>query len=260
MAQNETQETTELKTLLTTQLQDLLNVENQIAAALPAMVEAAENNKVQEALEKHLVQTQGHAEKVSEALQSLGADADSNGDSEAGAGIRGLIEEAQQSLKKYEDAEDVSDLALIAAVQKVEHYEISAYGTAKCLAKQIGENVVAKTLSRILGEEEAADFLLTSITQPLLEQATSSEYGNGTKMPWGEPGDTSISSRSGASSSRGEFTMVAGAGAGSSSNPRSGSASAERPSRSEQRGGSSRGSSSSSSTSSTNAKSRKGRS
>jgi hypothetical protein len=59
------------------------------------------------------------------------------------------------------------------------------------LAKQIGEREVAILLSHTLGEEEAADFLLTSVTQPLLQQATSEEFGNGTRAPWGEPGETS---------------------------------------------------------------------
>ena len=84
-----------------------------------------------------------------------------------------------------------ADLALIAAAQKVEHYEISGYGTARCLARQLGERQVAKLLSHTLGEEEAADFILTEVTKPLLQQAMSVEVGNGTKTPWGEPGETS---------------------------------------------------------------------
>ena len=103
--------------------------------------------------------------------------------------MKGILEEGEETIEKGEDKDEmIADLGLIAAAQKVEHYEITSYGTAKCLAKQIGEVEVAKLLSRTLGEEEAADFILTSLSKPLLEQVTSQEFGNGTKMPWGEPG------------------------------------------------------------------------
>jgi hypothetical protein len=106
--------------------------------------------------------------------------------------MKGLIEEGEETIEEGGEKDELAaDLALIAAAQKVEHYEISGYGTARSLAKQIGQREVALLLSHTLGEEEAADFLLTAITQPLLQQATSVEIGNGTKAPWGEPGETS---------------------------------------------------------------------
>ena len=70
-----------------------------------------------------------------------------------------------------------ADLALIAAAQRVEHYEISAYGTAKCLARQIGEVDCARLLSHTLGEEEAADFLLTAISEPIIQQVSLEDAG-----------------------------------------------------------------------------------
>ena len=84
-----------------------------------------------------------------------------------------------------------SDLALIASAQKVEHYEIAGYKNAHCLAKQTGQREVAKLLAHTLGEEESTDFLLSTLAKPLLQQALSVEVGNGTKAPWGEPGDSS---------------------------------------------------------------------
>jgi ferritin-like metal-binding protein YciE len=139
------------------------------------------------AFEKHLTQTEGQVERLKIALELLGEDTGSK----PCKGMKGLLEEGQETIDNGEDQDELTaDLALIAAAQKVEHYEISGYGTARCLANQLGEREVAKLLSRTLGEEEAADFLLTEITKPLLQQATSVEFGNGTKMPWGEPGET----------------------------------------------------------------------
>jgi Mn-containing catalase len=177
----------DLKELLVDQLQDLLNAENQIVGALPKMVEAAHDTKLKEAFEKHLTQTEGHVKRLKLSLETLGESVES----EPCKGMKGLLEEGQETIENGESqGELTADLALIAAAQKVEHYEISGYGTARCLAKQIGEREVAMLLSHTLGEEEASDFLLTAVAQSLLQQAISVEFGNGTKAPWGEPGDT----------------------------------------------------------------------
>jgi Mn-containing catalase len=176
-----------LKDLLIEELEDLLSAENQLVAALPKMAEAANERKLKEAFEKHLQQTKGHVERLRNGFQLLG---------EASQGktckaMKGLVEEGQETIDEAEDKDELTaDLSLIAAAQRMEHYEISGYGNARCLARQIGEREVAQLLSHTLGEEEAADFLLTSITQPILQQATSVEFGNGTKAPWGEPGET----------------------------------------------------------------------
>ncbi len=177
-----------LKVLLVEQLRDLLSAENQLLAALPKMAEAANEPKLKEAFSKHLLQTKGHVDRLKNSLQLL----DASGEAKTCKAMKGIVEEGQETIDEAEDKDELTaDLALIAAAQRVEHYEISGYGNARCLAKQIGEREVALLLSHTLGEEEAADFLLTSITQPLLQQATSEEFGNGTKTPWGEPGETS---------------------------------------------------------------------
>jgi Mn-containing catalase len=178
---------TGLKDLLSEQLQDLLSAENQLVAALPKMAEAAHHPKLKEAFTKHLEQTKGHADRLKNALQLLG---ELSGGQTCKA-MKGLIEEGHETIAEGEEKDErIADLALIAAAQRVEHYEISGYGTARCLAKQIGEREVAVLLSHTLGEEEGADFLLTAVSQPILQQATSFEFGDGTKAPWGEPGDT----------------------------------------------------------------------
>ena len=85
----------------------------------------------------------------------------------------GLIEEGKEVISENEDKEELAaDLCLIAAAQKVEHYEISGYGTARSLARQIGERDVATLLSHTLGEEESSDYLLTEVSKPILQDAT----------------------------------------------------------------------------------------
>jgi Mn-containing catalase len=177
-----------LKDLLAEQLQDLLSAENQLVVALPKMTDAANEPKLKEAFSKHLLQTKGHVDRLKNSLNLL----DASGEAKTCKAMKGIVEEGQETIDEGKDKDELTaDLALIAAAQRVEHYEISGYGNARCLAKQIGEREVALLLSHTLGEEEAADFLLTSITQPLLQQATSKEFGNGTKAPWGEPAETS---------------------------------------------------------------------
>ena len=177
----------ELKELLVEGLQDLLNAENQLVAALPKMVAAARNTMLKQAFSKHLTQTEGHVERLKLSLEFLGADEDS----QPCKGMKGLIEEGQEIIEDGKEMDELTaDLALIAAAQKVEHYEISGYGTARCLAKHLGERKVATLLSHTLGEEEAADFILTDLSQPLVQEALSVEIGDGTKTPWGEPGET----------------------------------------------------------------------
>jgi Mn-containing catalase len=177
-----------LKDLLVEQLQDLLSAENQLVVALPKMADAANEPKLKDAFSKHLFQTKGHVDRLKNSLELL----DASGEAKTCKAMKGIVEEGQETIDEGEDKDELTaDLALIAAAHRVEHYEISGYGNARCLAKQIGEREVAILLSHTLGEEEAADFLLTSVTQPLLQQATSEEFGNGTRAPWGEPGETS---------------------------------------------------------------------
>jgi len=158
-----------LKELLVDELQDLLHAENQLVAALPKMAEAAHNPKLKEAFEKHLGQTQSQVERLNKVFELLGEDATPK----TCKAMVGLVEEGQETIEENEDKEEiVADLALITAAQKVEHYEISGYGTARALARQIGEIEVAMLLSHTLGEEESADYLLSEVAKPLLQQAS----------------------------------------------------------------------------------------
>ena len=133
------------------------------------MAAAAHNPKLREAFEKHLTQTEGQIERLEQVFELLGEKAEPK----PCLAMKGLIEEGQETIKEGSDKEELAaDLALICAAQKVEHYEIAGYGTAKALARQIGAVEVATLLSHTLGEEEAADHLLTTIAKPLLQQAS----------------------------------------------------------------------------------------
>jgi Mn-containing catalase len=164
----------QLRNLLVDDLQDLLHAEMQLVEALPKMAEAANNPKLKEAFEKHLQQTQGHVERLRSAFELLGEKAQAK----PCKGMQGLIAEGQETIEENnEDEELASDLALIGAAQKVEHYEISGYGTARCLARQVGEREVATILSHTLGEEESSDYLLSEISKPILQDALSADAG-----------------------------------------------------------------------------------
>ena len=158
-----------LREVLVESLQDLLHAEMQLVQALPKMAEAASHPKLKEAFEKHLEQTEGQVERLKSAFEILGEKAEPK----ACKGMLGLIEEGKEVISENEDKEELAaDLCLIAAAQKVEHYEISGYGTARSLARQIGERDVATLLSHTLGEEESSDYLLTEISKPILQDAT----------------------------------------------------------------------------------------
>ena len=173
----------QLKELLTKEMSDLLDAETQLTEALPKMAQAANHPKLKEAFEKHLVQTQGHVERLRTAFQSLGEEPES----ESCKAMQGLIEEGEKSIQEGSGKEPLAaDLALISAAQKVEHYEIASYGTARGLARQMGLRDCARLLSHTLGEEESADFLLTAISDPIVQQLTLDDMGADVNLDKGE--------------------------------------------------------------------------
>ncbi len=160
----------QLKDLLVEELQDLYHAEMQLTKAIPKMAEAAHNPKLREAFEKHLTQTQGHVERLKKTFDLLGEETKAK----PCKAMEGLVAEGEETIEEGQEKEALAaDLALITAAQKVEHYEISGYGTLRGLARQIGEFEVSKLLTHTLGEEESADFLLSEIAKPIIQQATS---------------------------------------------------------------------------------------
>lgn len=157
-----------LQELLVEEMQDLLHAEGQLVKALPKMAKAAHEPKLKQAFTNHLEETKGHVARLKQAFELLGAKAKAK----PCKAMEGLVAEGAETIEegKEKDA-DIADLALVTAAQKVEHYEISGYGSLRKMAEQIGQPKVAKLLGQNLAEEEKADQLLTQLSPPLLERA-----------------------------------------------------------------------------------------
>jgi Mn-containing catalase len=157
-----------IEALLVEELRDLLSAEGQLVKALPKMTKAANTNRLKAAFENHLEETKAQVERLKGCFTLLGAQAKAK----PCKGMAGLIEEGQDVIEAGNEQDSVAtDLALIASGQKVEHYEISAYGTARTMAGQIGLSAVAALLSKSLAEEEIADNLLTQIARELMSES-----------------------------------------------------------------------------------------
>lgn len=157
-----------LQDLLLDELRDLLHAEGQLLKALPRMANAAQSEVLRRAFVNHLAETEEQVTRLKESFSLLGAPAKA----EPCKGMAGLVAEGEEIIAKGQKQDDaVADLALIAAAQKVEHYEISGYGTSRTLAEQIGRPDVALLLSKSLAEEEIADNLLTQIAREFMSQS-----------------------------------------------------------------------------------------
>jgi len=140
------------------ELRDLYSAEKQLLKALPKMAKAASSNKLQQAFQSHLKQTEEHVERLEQIFEQL--DASSRG--KKCAAMEGLIEEGSELLEEEIEA-DVLDAALIGAAQRVEHYEMAGYGTAAAFAQLLGRAKIQKLLEQTLEEEKAADVKLTKL-------------------------------------------------------------------------------------------------
>jgi ferritin-like metal-binding protein YciE len=147
-----------LEDVLMGELSDLMSAEKQLVKALPKVAEAASSKELREAIEHHLDETRGHVQRLEQVFDSLGADAES----EHCEAMEGLIGEGEEIVEADGDGA-AKDAALIGAAQRVEHYEIAAYGTARTLAEQLGKDDAAALLQETLDEESAADQTLTKI-------------------------------------------------------------------------------------------------
>jgi ferritin-like metal-binding protein YciE len=147
-----------LHDLLIEQLRDLYSAENQLVAALPKMANASSHEELRDAFEHHLAETREHVSRLEQIFSQLG---DTPG-GETCEGMRGLIAEGEEVLAMTGDPSAI-DAALIAAAQRVEHYEIAGYGTVKTLAGHLDLGDVKSMLDKTLDEESKADTLLTKI-------------------------------------------------------------------------------------------------
>jgi ferritin-like metal-binding protein YciE len=155
-----------LNELLIEQLQDLYSAEDQITEALPNMARAASSPELKRTFQEHLRQTEGHIARLEECFEKLDAEAEGR----ECKGMRGLMEEGEELLD--EDAEpEVLDAGLIAAAQRVEHYEIAAYGCARTYAKLLGMPEVERLLQDTLDEEKETDQKLTDLAESINVEA-----------------------------------------------------------------------------------------
>jgi len=156
--------------LLVDQLRDLYSAEKQLTKALPKMAKNASSDQLRQALTDHLEETEQHVQRLEQIGESLGIKIGGK----KCKGMEGLIEEGAEALDISED-ENLSDSAIIAAAQRVEHYEISGYGTAKAIAEELGHEKVVELLSSTEAEEVAADEKLTQIVTSEIYPALHTE-------------------------------------------------------------------------------------
>ncbi|HEX8877755.1 MAG TPA: ferritin-like domain-containing protein [Phycisphaerales bacterium] len=163
-----------LKSLLEDQIRDLYSAENQLTKALPKMAKKATSETLKDAFTSHLDETVGHIQRLEKIAQML----EVKPSGKVCKAMKGLVEEGKEAIDESgEDA--VIDAALIGAAQRVEHYEIAAYGCARALAEQLGETKIIQLLQETLDEESAANEKLTGISLdevlPAAVQQESSE-------------------------------------------------------------------------------------
>ncbi len=149
-----------LQDLLIEQVEDLYDAEKRLCDALPKMADAATSPGLQSAFREHLGETRRHVERLERVFQML----DREPSRETCDAMKGLISEGEEMIEAKGD-DHVRDAALIAAAQRVEHYEIAGYGTARSLATHVGRPDIADVLTQTLDEEKAADQTLTEIAE-----------------------------------------------------------------------------------------------
>jgi Mn-containing catalase len=177
-----------IEQLLVEQLADLLHAEGQLVKALPKMIDSARAESLKYALQNHLEETKEHVERLKEAFALVGVSAKGT----PCKGMAGLISEGEEVMEEGQELDEAAaDLGLIAAAQKVEHYEISAYGTARTMAGQAGLPAVAELLNKSLAEEEIADNLMTQLARELMSESRTGM----TKQPKRSRTTTSPSTR-----------------------------------------------------------------
>ena len=147
-----------LKDLYVEELKDVYDAEHQILKALPKMVKAASEPRLRQAFEEHLEQTKGQVQRLEQIFEGLGESAKAK----KCDGVRGILDEGEKTISEGGRG-PVLDAGLIAGGQRVEHYEMAAYGSLKTWAGQLGEDRAAKLLEETLNEEKEADKLLTKI-------------------------------------------------------------------------------------------------
>jgi ferritin-like metal-binding protein YciE len=159
-----------LKELYIDELKDIYSAESQMVKALPKLAKAASSEELRNGFEEHLEQTKGHVERLEKIFQALG-------ESPKGKkckGMEGLVAEGAEAIEEdYEGS--VKDAALIGAAQRVEHYEIAAYGTACAFAEELGEDEHVSLLTETLKEEKETDEKLSALAEQINTEANEED-------------------------------------------------------------------------------------
>ena len=159
-----------LKELLVEQIKDLYSAETQLIKALPKMAKAASDADLKAGFEEHLEQTKTHAQRIEQIMEQL----DESPKGKKCKAMEGLLEEGKEVLEMDGDPALI-DSALIAAAQKVEHYEMAGYGSARTFAERLGEDQIAEILQTTLDEEGDTDKRLTQIAEEIDIEATADD-------------------------------------------------------------------------------------
>jgi ferritin-like metal-binding protein YciE len=162
-------ERNELKELYIDELRDLYNAENQLVKALPKMAKTASSEQLRSGFEEHLEQTKGHVSRLEEIFEALGE----KPTGKKCAGMAGLVKEGEEMMGE-DFGEEVMDAALISAAQRVEHYEIAAYGCVATWAELLGESEANALLEKTLEEEKETDQKLTELAEEINVEAKGS--------------------------------------------------------------------------------------
>jgi ferritin-like metal-binding protein YciE len=165
-----------LQALFLDEIKDIYHGEKQLLEALPRMAKAAAAPELQQAFTSHLKETEGHVQRLERILKDLGQPARGK----RCKGMEGLIEEGKEFMQQEGEA-PVIDAALISAAQRVEHYEIAAYGCLRTYAQLLGNENAARLLAQTLEEEEAADEKLTAIGERSVNAEAARAAGDTTE-------------------------------------------------------------------------------
>ena len=161
-----------LKELYIDELRDIYDAENRLVKTLPKLAKASTSDKLRSGFEEHLEQTRGHVDRLKEIFDALGE----KPTGKKCAGMIGLIDEGEELMEEDFEGE-VMDAAIISAAQRVEHYEIAAYGCVRTWAELLGESEAKELLQKTLEEEKEADQKLTEIAEEVNVEAKSAEGG-----------------------------------------------------------------------------------
>jgi ferritin-like metal-binding protein YciE len=173
----------QLDTLFVEQIKDLYDAEKQLVRALPKMAKSASSEELRATFEDHLEETKTHVQRLEQVFEIMGVPAKGK----TCAGMKGLVEEGDEVMQ--EDAvEELMDAALIGAAQRVEHYEMATYRTARAMAERLGKQAAVDLLQDTLDEEKAADEKLTEIAEDLLASIATASMAAGPGMSSGNSG------------------------------------------------------------------------